>query len=653
MTVLESRYQLVDKIGEGGMSVVWLARDRKLERDVAIKLLRSFVAEDTTQSRRFHREARALAALAHEHIVRIYDYVGSDEQSFLVMEYIAGGNLAQVTRGQLPLTIGEAATYMKPVARALAYAHARGVTHRDLTPSNILIERQSGRVVTTDFGLARITRSTGSLTATGVLLGTPEYWSPELALGRESGAAADLYALGCILFLLLSGRLPFEGDDRLAVGLRRAHEDAPSLRALLLDAPEPLVSLVDSLLARDPERRPDASVVAAGLDELADGSSAQPAGFDAARETDFQTIALPSEKPTTQLPAPPATVPLALRAPAPPTSKSGGRWARRRVLAAVGASAAVIVGALVLAGEVRNPLLRVPNVVTLREDVARAQIQRSLPTATVTVQRIYSTRVGAGRVIRQRPQPRTPLAVGTQVQLVVSKGTPFAPVPGLAGKPAATARASLARQGFASGYTYTPSWTVRKGSVVGLQPHAGTRLHRPARVTIVVASGYPRSVVPDVRSADLSSAQQQLAASGLQFRLVWRLTDATPPGQVLDQIPAGGTSVYQGAQIRLTVARTLRWVKLFGVSGSDDYESEVFTVPDRWRIRYRVAANDFGLALARFAWVGTDEFSHHSFLANSAGALRTYVSSDGAGSYRLEIGSYAGTRWYVEVDALT
>ena len=652
MTVLASRYELLGKIGEGGMSVVWLARDRKLERDVAIKLLRSFVAEDTAQSRRFHREARALAALAHEHIVRIYDYVPSDEQSFLVMEYVAGGNLAQMTRGQLPLTLGEAATYMKPVARALAYAHTRGVAHRDLTPSNILVERGSGRVVTTDFGLARITRSTGSLTATGVLLGTPEYWSPELALGRESGAAADLYALGCILFLLLSSRLPFVGDDRLAVGLRRAHEDAPSLRALLPDAPETAVALVDSLLARDPEQRPHASVVATGLGELADSSSARPAGFDVAPETDLQTIALPSEKPTTQLPASAATVPLTPSAPAPPTSKSGDRWARRRVLGAVGASTAVIVGALALAGEVRNPILRAPNVLSLREDVARAQIQRSLPTATVTVQRIYSTRVGAGRVIRQRPQPRAPLAFGTQVQLVVSKGTPFAPIPALAGRPAATAKASLARQGFASRYTYTTSWAVRKGSVVGLQPHAGTRLRRPARVTIVVASGYPRSVVPDVRNAGLSPAQHQLAANHLRYRLVWRLTDAAPPGQVLDQIPAGGTSVYQGAQIRLTVARTLRWVRLFAVSGTNDYESDLFTVPDRWRIRYRVAANDFGLALARFGWVGADEFSGHSFVASSTGALRTYVSSDGAGSYRLAIRSYAGTRWYVEVDAL-
>ena len=252
MTVLAARYELLDKVGEGGMSVVWRARDRELDREVAIKMLRSLVAPDPAQLRRFHREARALAALAHGHIVRIYDYISNDEQSFLVMEYVDGANLAQTTRGRLPLATGEVAAYMRPVAQALAYAHGRGVVHRDLTPSNILIERGSGRVVTTDFGLARIARSTGSLTATGVLLGTPEYWSPELALGRENGAAADLYALGCILFLLLSGRLPFEGEDRLAVGLRRAHDDAPSLHSFLPDAPAPVAALVDSLLSARP-----------------------------------------------------------------------------------------------------------------------------------------------------------------------------------------------------------------------------------------------------------------------------------------------------------------------------------------------------------------------------------------------------------------
>ena len=651
MTVLAARYELLDKVGEGGMSVVWRARDRELDREVAIKMLRSLVAPDPAQLRRFHREARALAALAHGHIVRIYDYISNDEQSFLVMEYVAGANLAQTTRGRLPLAAGEAVAYMRPVAQALAYAHGRGVVHRDLTPSNILIERGSGRVVTTDFGLARIARSTGSLTATGVLLGTPEYWSPELALGRENGAAADLYAFGCILFLLLSGRLPFEGEDRLAVGLRRAHDDAPSLQSLLPDGHAPIAALVDSLLARDPERRPDATHVAEELGALADASTPWVGVVVGASAPDEQTVALLSEQPTTNLSRPSTTGNVVLPPEAQPASPRRRSWARRRVVIGLAASAAVVVAALVVAGEVRNPLLRVPNVVSLREEAARAQIEGSMPTATVSVQRVYSTRVGAGLVIRQQPRARSRFPIGRQVHLVVSKGSPYASVPAVAGRSADAAKASLVRQGFTSRYAYAPSWTVRKGSVVGLHPRVGTRLRRPAQVTLVVASGYPRSVVPDVRGTDVSSAQQQLTAKNLRYRLVWRLTEGTP-GEVLDQIPAPGMTVYQGAQIRLTVTRTLRWVKLFAVSNSDDYVSDPFTVPEHWRIRYRLTGNDYGFAFAQFSWAGVDEFGGHSFFANRAGSLGTYVSDDGTGSYRLTVRPYVGTHWYVEVDAL-
>src|SRR4051794_35163050 len=348
MRVLALRYELVDRIGEGGMSVVWRARDRKLERDVAIKLLRSPVAVDPQQSRRFHREARALAALAHEHIVRIYDYVSDGEQSFLVMEYVAGHNLSQATRGRLPLPLGEVAAYVRPVADALAYAHGRDVVHRDLTPSNILIERESGRVVTTDFGLARIARGAGSLTATGVLLGTPEFWSPELALGRESGAAADLYALGCILFLLLSGRLPFEGEDRLAVGLRRAHDDAPSLHSVLPDVPAPVAALVDTLLSRDPERRPDASQVAERLGALAEVSTASARTVGGVVPLNEQTVALVSEQPTTQLARPTAHPEPALQSEERSASIRRRSRARRRIAIGLAASASVIVAALLL-----------------------------------------------------------------------------------------------------------------------------------------------------------------------------------------------------------------------------------------------------------------------------------------------------------------
>jgi beta-lactam-binding protein with PASTA domain len=313
----------------------------------------------------------------------------------------------------------------------------------------------------------------------------------------------------------------------------------------------------------------------------------------------------------------------------------------------------VIVLAFAYAGELGKPFASVPNVVRLREDAARAEIMRSLPAANVSVQRVYSTRVAAGLVISQQPMPRTKLAGRAEVQLVVSRGTPFAYVPGLAGVRATSARSSLARQGFASRLRYEPSWTVRKGAVIGLQPRAGTYLHRPARVTIVVASGYPRAIVPEVRNHDLAAAQSELASRGLRYRLVYRLTDAVPPGQVLAQIPEAGISVYQGAQVRLTVSRTLRWVRVFAMSGTEAFESDAFTVPDRWRIRYRLDADAFGLALARFAWTPEgDLFGGGTFTANAAGTLRTYGVPDGAGTFRISVSPYAGTGWYVEVDAL-
>jgi eukaryotic-like serine/threonine-protein kinase len=621
-TVLAGRYELLELLGEGGMSVVWRARDRKLERDVAIKLLRPGIATDADNARRFQREARTLARLAHGHIVRVYDFATTDGQSFLVMEHVDGANLATATRERLPLSPADAAAYARPVAQALSYAHAQGVIHRDLTPSNILVERKSGRVVATDFGLARVARNSSSVTAPGVLLGTPEFWSPEQALGRDSGEPADMYALGCILYLLLSAHLPFEGEDRLSVGLRRAHEDAPSLRKRLPDAPEPLVRLVDSLLDRDPRGRPDASTVAAALaGPLPDAPPAEP-----------PTIALPSERPT------------ALFAPPPGSG--------RRVVVALLAAVAVIVLALIFAGRFRQPLGSVPNVLTLPEAAARAQIQRSLPAATVSVQRVYSTRVAAGRVIRQQPGPRSKLAGGTAVQLVVSRGTPYTYVPSVASSRAQRAKATLARLGFASRFVLTPSWTVRKGAVIRLDPKAGTYLRRPATVTVVVANGYPRSVVPDLGQTDLVSAESALDSRNLRYRIVYRLTDSAPAGTVLGQIPRAGVSVYERTQVRLTVARTVQWVKVFSASGTDSYESDVFTVPDRWRIRYRLDGDAFGLAFARFTWTRDgDWFSTGGFDGNASGSLRTYGVPDGAGTYRLSVNPYGGAGWYVEVDA--
>ena len=255
--LLAGRYELRARISKGGMGTVWRAYDRHLQRDVAVKLLHPWIADDVELRRRFAREAQVLAPLEHEHIVRLYDYGEDGETPFLVMEYVDGASLGDVARGR-DWTWDQVSELARPIASALAYAHARGIVHRDLTPGNILIESATGRVVVSDFGLARIARSSTSVTTRGMLLGTPEYWSPEQARGLESETATDMYALGCLLFWLLAGRTPFEGDDRLAVGLRRAHEAAPGLATLVPDAPRDAAVAIDALLSVDPAERPTA-----------------------------------------------------------------------------------------------------------------------------------------------------------------------------------------------------------------------------------------------------------------------------------------------------------------------------------------------------------------------------------------------------------
>jgi hypothetical protein len=292
-------------------------------------------------------------------------------------------------------------------------------------------------------------------------------------------------------------------------------------------------------------------------------------------------------------------------------------------------------------------------VVSLSPAGARSLILRSLPQATVSVRWVYSTRVASGRVISQHPAPQTQVGRQVAVALTVSKGTPYANVPAVAvGVPATAARDTLVRNGFRTRLRYTPSWTVRKGTVIALQPPPGVRLRRPATVRILLASGYPREAVPPVVGSDVSTARSDLEAKHLRYQIVYRLVPDSPVNQVIAQSPSPGAIVYRGSRIRLTVARTYRWVGLFHWSGADRFRSNSFRVPARWRIRYRLApATPFAPALAQFTWSPDgDPFAANGFVATDSGT-HSYVVPDGAGTYRLAVNPAAGTTWSVEVDA--
>jgi hypothetical protein len=268
---------------------------------------------------------------------------------------------------------------------------------------------------------------------------------------------------------------------------------------------------------------------------------------------------------------------------------------------------------------------------------------------------VYSTRVASGRVVRQRPRPDAKLERGVEVTLLVSKGTPFTQVPSIAsGTAPATAKTNLERSGFAVRYRWTPSWYVRKGTVVELHPGAGMRVRRPATVRIVVSSGWPRQAVPDLAGFDVETAKRELETKHLRYGIVYRRSQTAVPDQVLAQKPAAGATVYRGTRVWLGVARKVRWTKVFSVSGSDPYESGPFKVGGKWRIRYRLERSDGSDAFAEFAWTRDgDLFSDGSFVADTPGALQVHDVSDGAGSYRLSVRPYSSdTSWYVEVDAL-
>lgn len=578
--IAANRYRLLEQLGRGGMGVVWRARDERLGRDVALKVLHAWVADDEDLRRRFEREAAALARLEHPNVVRLYDVLEDRGQTVLVLELVEGDGLHSLVGGRR-LGFEEVRRFCAPVAAALAHAHARGVVHRDLTPSNVLVERASGRVVVTDFGLARLVRGTTTAPVSGVLAGTPEYWAPEQAAGSATGPATDLYALGCILFQLLSGRLPFEGEDRLATGLRRASEPAPSLGTVAPDAPAEAEALVDRLLARDPASRGSASQAAVAL-------GADPASLprgetnDQRREAVTPRVDSPQDAPlstlVTRVLREPVTIVRQVRAHRMPP--------RGRIAALVLAITAAIglAGGFAIAGD--DPAgVAAPDVVGLKVGAARTALAERARDAELrspklkVVDRSYSESAPAGAIVAQDP-PEGDRITGNRALLVsVSRGTAYADVPSVAGLAGKDAFRLLERLGFTPSRSYAPSMEIDAWHAIETDPSTGSRIERPARVQLVVSTGPPKRPVPTLRGLDAGAAGDALRDAGFAPVVEERPSTTAEPGALLAVRPAPGARIALGSTVTLVVARAPRWEATSRVEGTEDAEPAPFVVP--------------------------------------------------------------------------
>ena len=254
--VFNDRYEIQQRLGRGGMADVYLARDRLLERRVAVKVLFPEFATDPSFVARFRREAQAAANLTHPNIVAVYDWGQQGGTYFIVMEYVNGRTLAEVLRADGKLAPVQAATLSSEVAAALGFAHRNGVVHRDVKPGNILVT-SSGDVKVADFGIARVANAgtDAGLTQAGSVMGTAAYFSPEQAQGATPDPRSDLYSLGIVMYEMVGGRPPFMGDNPVSIAYKQVHEAPPRLRDLTPDVPVAYEAIVAKLLAKNPDAR--------------------------------------------------------------------------------------------------------------------------------------------------------------------------------------------------------------------------------------------------------------------------------------------------------------------------------------------------------------------------------------------------------------
>ncbi|HEX6585823.1 MAG TPA: Stk1 family PASTA domain-containing Ser/Thr kinase [Solirubrobacterales bacterium] len=532
-TVIDERYQLKRKIGSGGMADVWLAADTELDRDVAIKILHDRFAQDKEFVERFQREAQSAAGLQHPNVVGVFDRGVFRDTYFIAMEYVDGPSLKELVGGGMG--IQDAIDFTRQILGAARFAHRKGIVHRDLKPQNVLIDAE-GRARVADFGIARGGENS-DITATGSVMGTAQYLSPEQAQGKETTARSDIYSIGVILYEALTGRVPFEGDSAVAVALKQVSETPRRPSSINPNIAPALDAVVMRALAKDPEARfKDADAFLRGLDaaertpdrprpeDTAAFAAVTPEGEAEARdEEDYEDWRDEDER------------------------RRRRRWLILAVLAA-------LVAALVAFALTRPSDVAVPDVIGKDVDAATEILENQ--GFDVAIKAVPSG-VPRDQVVEQDPIPTSrgggKAKEGSTVTLSVSSGPAIVAVPQVAGLSREEATKRLENAGFQVTVAERFSETVARGLVIGTEPGAGTQLSTAQPVTLLISRGSDRVEVPDVVGLDDQGALNALTEAELAGTIVQRDSDE-PQGEVIAQSPGAGQLVPRGSQVTIFVS---------------------------------------------------------------------------------------------------
>jgi serine/threonine-protein kinase len=525
--VVDGRYRIVRRIGSGGMADVYLCEDTHLGREVALKVLHRRFAQDAEFVERFRREASAAAGLQHPHVVGIFDRGDHEGTYYIAMEYLRGRTLKDVVTAEAPLDQLRTISIGRQILQAAGFAHRNGVVHRDFKPHNVIVD-EAGNVKVTDFGIARAGAS--EMTETGSIMGTAQYLSPEQAQGHDVTQRSDVYSIGVMLYELLTGRLPFDGDSAVAIALKHMSDPPPPMNREGLRIEPNLEAVVLGALAKEPAARwQSAEDFAAALEACRPYAEAFLEGDGAAGDTAvFAAV------------------------PVPPPGEVAAREKPRRWPAIALALLVLALVALLAWVFTRPEQIDVPRVTGMQVSDARERLDRA-GFENVEVERERSL-AELDQVLRQDPDAGEQAARDDTIVLVVSDGPGEVRVPSVRGLTRAQALRELRRSDLRATVARRASANIDAGLAVGTSPPGGESVQRRSNVRLFISSGPEQVTVPNVFGLSLDSATERLDDLGLTYRVNREESDQ-PEDEVIAQDPEQGATLEPGGTVTLTVAQ--------------------------------------------------------------------------------------------------
>ncbi|EAE3596321.1 Stk1 family PASTA domain-containing Ser/Thr kinase [Listeria monocytogenes] len=559
---LSDRYKILHAIGGGGMANVYLAHDIILDRDVAVKILRIDLADESNLIRRFQREAQSATSLVHPNIVSVYDVGEENDLHYIVMEHVDGMDLKQYIHENPPISYEKAVDIMLQIVSAVAIAHQHHIIHRDLKPQNILIDHD-GVVKITDFGIAMALSET-SITQTNSLLGSVHYLSPEQARGGMATQKSDIYSLGIVLYELLTGKVPFDGESAVSIAIKHLQADIPSAREQNPEIPQSLENIIIKATAKDPFLRyQNAEEMEKDLQTCLNKDRLnEPKYVFPTDDGDTKAIPIIATKDTMQnldkTIVPEGKVAAAEAVPEEKKGKKKKKMSKKKKITLIVFSviAIFIIGILLLWLLGKSPdEVAVPDVSGKTEDQAVALLQKEGFVIGKTAEK-NSDEIAEGKVINTDPEAGEMKEKGTKINLFVSIGSKKITMDDYTGRSYTDTKAILEQQGFkniSSEEAYSSE--VGKGMIISQTPTQGTEVvAKSTDVKFVVSKGAEPITLKDLRGYTKTAVEDYASPLGLKVSSKEENSSTVEKGQVISQSPSAGTAMNAGDTIEIVIS---------------------------------------------------------------------------------------------------